>query len=394
MQNELYNTDVIENSAESYLWNISSNSQAIYLSLLAAVMLALFSLPLIFVDVVVPMTGIIRSAGERNEIKPLVAGTIDAVMAKENQYVSKGKVLLRMQTDALDTKIRLNQVQQMQKQQYIQDLSLLVHLNNASRLKVKNLQSPLYRQQYAQLVQEISGHGNIQRKKQQEFTVAQYLYQKKVLTKREYEDKEYELRNVQVSYQSVIEQRLSQWQADLNTYTYSLIELQAEEKQLLKEKELYTIKAPIGGTLQQFAGKYVGSYLQVGEMIAIISPDSNLIAECYVSPKDIGQIHKGMSATFQIDAFDYNEWGTVSGRVTDIAKDVILLNNQPVFKITCQLNNTYLQLKNSYRGDLKKGMTLQARFSLTKRSLFQLLFDKADDWLNPLQANKQYNFTK
>jgi len=28
-------------------------------------------------------------------------------------------------------------------------------------------------------------------------------------------------------------------------------------------------------------------------------------------------------------------------------------------------------------------MTLQARFLVTERTLFQLLYDKADDWLNP-----------
>jgi len=31
----------------------------------------------------------------------------------------------------------------------------------------------------------------------------------------------------------------------------------------------------------------------------------------------------------------------------------------------------------------KKGMTLQARFIVTKRSLWQLLYDKVDDWANP-----------
>jgi HlyD family secretion protein len=32
---------------------------------------------------------------------------------------------------------------------------------------------------------------------------------------------------------------------------------------------------------------------------------------------------------------------------------------------------------------IKKGMTVQVRFLVTRRTLFQLLFDKADDWLNP-----------
>jgi membrane fusion protein, peptide pheromone/bacteriocin exporter len=31
-------------------------------------------------------------------------------------------------------------------------------------------------------------------------------------------------------------------------------------------------------------------------------------------------------------------------------------------------------------------MTLRARFVVARRSIFQLLYDKADDWLNPATA--------
>ncbi|OYU93173.1 MAG: hypothetical protein CFE21_21565 [Bacteroidetes bacterium B1(2017)] len=36
-----------------------------------------------------------------------------------------------------------------------------------------------------------------------------------------------------------------------------------------------------------------------------------------------------------------------------------------------------------YKATLKKGMSLKARFIVTKQSLFQLLYAKADDWVNP-----------
>ena len=44
-------------------------------------------------------------------------------------------------------------------------------------------------------------------------------------------------------------------------------------------------------------------------------------------------------------------------------------------------------LKNGYSRPLKKGMTLQARFVITKRSLWQLVYDKIDNWLNPILKN-------
>ncbi len=61
----------------------------------------------------------------------------------------------------------------------------------------------------------------------------------------------------------------------------------------------------------------------------------------------------------------------------------VLLQEKPVFMIKCSLSKDELQLKNGFKGKLKKGMTLQARFILTRRTLFQLLYDRTDSWLNP-----------
>jgi hypothetical protein len=94
-------------------------------------------------------------------------------------------------------------------------------------------------------------------------------------------------------------------------------------------------------------------------------------------------LKEGMTVRFQVDAFNYNEWGLVNGKVTEVAQDFIVVNEQPVFKVKCALDRTTLSLKTGYTATLKKGMTLQARFIVTRRSLFQLLYDKVDDWVNP-----------
>ena len=47
------------------------------------------------------------------------------------------------------------------------------------------------------------------------------------------------------------------------------------------------------------------------------------------------------------------------------------------------MDKNYLQLKNGYKGQIGKGMTLTARFYLLDRTLWQLLFDRVDDWFNP-----------
>ena len=74
----------------------------------------------------------------------------------------------------------------------------------------------------------------------------------------------------------------------------------------------------------------------------------------------------------------------------DISDDIIFTNTgEAVFKVRCSLDNDHLKLKNEYKGYLKKGMNFTARFMVAKRSLFQLLYDDADNWLNPnLRVNE------
>ena len=73
----------------------------------------------------------------------------------------------------------------------------------------------------------------------------------------------------------------------------------------------------------------------------------------------------------------------MKGKIESISTDIFTDSGQPYFKVRCKMDKQSLKLRNGYEGNLKKGMTLQARFVVARRSLFQLLYDKTDDWLNP-----------
>ena len=109
------------------------------------------------------------------------------------------------------------------------------------------------------------------------------------------------------------------------------------------------------------------------------------MAECMVSPKDIGFIKKNQKVKFQIDAYNYNQWGLLEGKVVDIDQNITVnqQTGEAYFKVRCVMDKNYLQLKNGYKGQIGKGMTLTARFYLLDRTLWQLLFDRVDDWFNP-----------
>jgi HlyD family secretion protein len=57
-----------------------------------------------------------------------------------------------------------------------------------------------------------------------------------------------------------------------------------------------------------------------------------------------------------------------------------------VFKVRCELAQRELVLPSGVRGTLRKGMTLQARFLVARRSLLQLLRDDLSSWLDPVRS--------
>ncbi|MCX6309414.1 MAG: secretion protein HlyD, partial [Bacteroidia bacterium] len=70
--------------------------------------------------------------------------------------------------------------------------------------------------------------------------------------------------------------------------------------------------------------------------------------------------------------------------ISDISSDFILLNETPLYKVKCRIEKPFLTLRNGKKGLLKKGMTVQTRFLVNRRSLLHLMYEKMDDWANPL----------
>ena len=388
-QAQLYPTELIDSSVESFLAKTSIRSQVIYVTTLLAVLAALVALPFVRVDVSVQSQGVIRPVAEKNEIRPMVAGTVAEVLVRDNQPVRVGQPLVRLRTDLPETKLRLNRSQQAGKLLAVHDIERLVRADRAALLNVSGLLAPLIRQQHEQLRLQLSEAEHTRQQREYELNRAQKLYKDKAIAKMELEEKEYNYKMAEAQSASQVERQLSEWQTALTQHRLDLDELRAQEKQLINERDLHTIKASVAGTVGQLVGRYPGSYVQPGEVLGVISPDSNLIVECYVSPRDIGLLRPGMTTRMQVDAFNYNQWGLAEGTISAVSNDVIVINNQPVFRVKCRLSQNYLTLNTGYRGYLKKGMTLQARFIVIRRSLFDLIYDRTDDWLNPKSGQRR-----
>ncbi|WP_278622811.1 HlyD family efflux transporter periplasmic adaptor subunit [Parabacteroides gordonii] len=380
---KLLPSPLITNSIDAYIDKHPTKSQKIYWVVLFALTAAIISLPLVYVDVSVQDAGIIRPAVEKTEIKASITEFVDSVYTKEGLKISKGDTILTFRSSNANYKINYHKERLRDLQEHINDLKEL-----AKGKRPDIFSSDTRRKEYSYFIKQLEEYKTTLQKSTKDYQRNKALYEKKVIAAEEYEKYQYEYNKINNELASLKDNQISKWQTDLNSYTNSYNEIFSSLNQEIKDKELYVITSPVSGTLDYFRGIYKGSNIQTGNSVAIISPDSTLCCEIYVTPRNIGYIHIGMPVSIQVESFNYNEWGTIEGLVTEISSDFLTDNNNNAFyQVKCKLEKDHLIRKNGVQGKLKKGMTVISHFKITRRSLFDLLYQKMDDWANPTQYN-------
>lgn len=379
--------DNIQDTSVLYMHETRVRSQIIYSITLLAIILAVLALPFIHTTISVKGLGLVQSNIEKTEILAPVSGKIVAINLKDNQKVHKGDLLIRIdaaipkqQSDILSNKN--NQLQNL-----LNDAEMLIKALDFAKETV-SLQTGLYNSSWQQYLEQ---QQNALNAKEQSFKIYkryETLHTKRVVTQAEYEQYKYNYEQALSDLKMVAKRYRTQWQTEANQYRNELKEIQNQKIQLNEQEKLYTVKSQLSGSVQNLTGLQIGAYVYANQKIADISPDTALLAFCFIKPSDIGLIKKGQHVRFQIDAFNYNQWGMLTGKVVDISDDIFVQDQTTYFKVKCKFDKNYLQLKNGYKGHIKKGMSFNANFTVTKRSLFQLLYDKVDDWINPETTRK------
>ena len=366
------------NTLENLIAKNKTKSVSIYLVVVLAIAVFIALLPVIKVDISSQSRGIIRSKTDNVPVTSAVSGKITAIKLKNNLLVQKGDTLLTISKENLETEKQLNDTIYNTNETILQDLEMA--------LKGKsNLQTALIREEYYKYTTQKAELQSKVAQAQINFNRYKTLFDKSVIAKAEFEKYQFDLQFAKQALNSFVKQQMANWQNKKNELTLQLKNIAGNNNKLKIEAKNYVLIAPATGTIENFNGVQVGSVLNASQPIAQISPVDNLVVESTVLPNDIGLIKPNQKVKFQLDAFNYNQWGLLTGKVIDIDKNITLQENQAFFKVRCTLDSKELKLKSGYKTQVSKGMTLTTRYIITRRSLFDLLFDKVDDWLNPKQ---------
>ncbi|GAB6120743.1 HlyD family secretion protein [Dysgonomonas termitidis] len=381
---QLFPAGIVENTVQTHWTKRHSKSKIIYLIIIIGLITTLVSLPFIYIDVSVQSKGTVRSVNENNSIQSAVYAEVAQIAIYENKRVEQGDTLIWLRTDELDEQINRLIEKQIENGLFIRDIDRLVNGSYSAA-------TPKYQTELAQYRAKLAEQDITLSQAQNEYAVSKELYEKGVEAKYDYQQTESRYKTAGSQKALVKQQQISNWQAERTRLEYENKDLNSELLQLQKRKTQYIITAPVIGNIVQYNGIQAGNFTQTGQSIAQITASDTLLIECYISPIDIGYIEKGQKVQVQADAYNYQQWGLLSGEVTEVLPDIVEMNNQPYFRVRCTMNRNYLELANGYKGYMKKGMSVTGRFYQTRRSLWQLLFDEIDNWMNPKIKTDEQN---
>lgn len=375
---------------ESYLVKITSRSRVIYWIVIGIVISVIAILPFIYVDVSVQARGYFQSEIEKQVVTIPFQGKIIFSSIQNGERVKKGDTLLIIDSETIRAQQTSLQQRIAENNESIYDLEELTLIDsNGFQGQFKRLSSKRYKAEFENLRNQQAIQFQKYQKKKAEHERNEILFSQDIIPKTDYENSLFILNSERDNFNQILLYQKSLWQSDLAIRRNEKAKLLAEFGQCKEALNNRIVLAPTGGEIIQSSDIQPGSIVNTGQQVAEISPEGELVATCFIKPGDIGLINEMQEVRIQVDAFNYNEWGMLDARIIDISDDMIVENGSTAyFRIKCKPEQSFLSLKNGYTASVKKGMSLNARIVVIRRSLFNLLFDKADKWFNPYSYKK------
>jgi multidrug resistance efflux pump len=142
---------------------------------------------------------------------------------------------------------------------------------------------------------------------------------------------------------------------------------------LQREREQAVVRAPITGVVTSREVK-VGDIPDRGKPVVEIAEENSYRFEVEVSNEDVALLREGMPARIKVDAYDYQKYGILAGKVSFVAPDAKAAEGSRIAKYLVKIDlDEYEVGLGDHRGRIKLGMTGQADIVTEQESLLSLL---------------------
>ena len=361
--------------------------------------------------------GQLAPQGETYKIQPVISGKVDSLAIRESELVSKGQVLLSLDSDLLEDEVRrLEQAIVAAEQELSQVRSLVDKTEQESiaraQIAVANTQSTLATLQQAEesivtnrtmllslnsdmeahqerfnRLQELEVQGAIS--KEYLFSVEQAVRDKQRAILQNEGEKEQMLAQINKAEAELSQKQAEEAQMKLVSQQ-SLQELRIQEQQLQANiADFHTqlsqaktnlshshIQASTNGIISALAVSNIGEFVQPGQVLAEITPsDVPLVLSAVVPHQEAGLLEVGMETNVKMDAFPYQDYGTLSGKVISISPDAKAFGEGiSGYQVNISLDEDFV----THEGrtvKLQIGQTASAEIVVRRRRIIEILLD-------------------
>jgi multidrug resistance efflux pump len=141
------------------------------------------------------------------------------------------------------------------------------------------------------------------------------------------------------------------------------------------EESQKTIRAQTAGIISELYFKNTGVYVRESDLLCTMVPaDSPMSMDIKIANRDIGFIEKNMTVKYKFDAFPYQDYGMIVGKVSAIPPSAVEEQNLGfIYIVQATLDKAYFEIKGK-KYPIKVGMTARAEVVTERKSLFSLLF--------------------
>jgi hemolysin D len=150
-----------------------------------------------------------------------------------------------------------------------------------------------------------------------------------------------------------------------------------------RRREMVMLTTPMDAVVLEITPRSVGSVMREAETLFTLVPINVPVEiEAQVATRDIGQLAVGDDVTVKLEAFPYQQYGTLAGKVAVISRDSFTAANKddgsgasdakPYYKVRVALSDTRLRnAPNDFH--LTPGMTATAEIKVGSRRLITYL---------------------
>lgn len=174
------------------------------------------------------------------------------------------------------------------------------------------------------------------------------------------------------------QQRLQQLEVELAQIQAKIVEtenlLQAAQTQLSQTH----ISAPVSGTVTSLNLHNTGEVTQPGQTIAEIAPDgAPLVLSAMLPNREAGFVQEGMSVQIKFDAFPYQDFGIVPGRVVSISPDAKLDEQMgAVYQVEIELSRSSVDgTEEGQAIEFRPGQTANAEIVTRQRRIMDVILE-------------------